>query len=303
MSIIENNQTPPNGLIQGFEDYFNLLISPEQVPIDTNAQLPIKQQSNPSKRQTKKRQLSCTIQDNTEDDSQEVPKRKPKKKRKSGQRKRVNYCFEIHRSGCPLKEDSRLYCKVFLKGKLKSEVDLIKGARGKWAYTFYDERKDKNERRYWPSQSSGPIIQDPCSCLLCNKLNLHESDSSPFTEDPLALAPLDSDYHYQSSTSSVIDNSASTNENSASINENSDDESNIFPYPLYHGASVEHFQTLNYQIRSSNDSPMQSTTYCFDHMHKPVLRSSNDQCRSWPDNFGAFPSINEGLFLEYNEFL
>lgn len=124
----------------------------------------------------------------------------PKKKKETPKRKRVNYCFEIHRSGCQANKDSKLYCKVFLKGKLQSEVDLIKGARGKWAYTFYDQRKKKKERRYWPSQSSGPVIEDPCNCDKCapngiqivptNNTNMmannshHEEEySSPSTEE------------------------------------------------------------------------------------------------------------------------
>jgi len=110
-----------------------------------------------------------------------------KKKKETPKRKRVNYCFEIHRSGCSLNKDSKLYCKVFLKGKLQSEVDLIKGARGKWAYTFFDQRKKKKERRYWPSQSSGPIIEDSCSCDKCvPNSTSHDEEvdfSSPSTED------------------------------------------------------------------------------------------------------------------------
>jgi len=77
-----------------------------------------------------------------------------------------------------------------LKGKLQSEVDLIKGARGKWAYTFYDQRKKKKERRYWPSQSSGPVIEDPCNCDKCSPNNTaqivsndEEFSSSPSTEE------------------------------------------------------------------------------------------------------------------------
>jgi len=73
------------------------------------------------------------------------PPKTSKKKKETPKRKRINYCFEIHRSGCSLNKDSKLYCKVFLKGKLQSEVDLIKGARGKWAYTFYDQRKKKKK--------------------------------------------------------------------------------------------------------------------------------------------------------------
>jgi len=77
-----------------------------------------------------------------------------------------------------------------LKGKLQSEVDLIKGARGKWAYTFFDQRKKKKERRYWPSQSSGPVIEDPCNCDKCTPNNIaqivsndEEFSSSPSTEE------------------------------------------------------------------------------------------------------------------------
>lgn len=110
-----------------------------------------------------------------------------KKKKDTPKRKRVNYCFEIHRSGCPQNKESKLYCKVFLKGKLQSEVDLIKGARGKWAYTFYDQRKKKKERRYWPSQSSGPVIEDPCGCDKCILPSIPTEEegefSSPSTEE------------------------------------------------------------------------------------------------------------------------
>jgi len=132
-----------------------------------------------------------------EGDEEVSPTKKPKKgkgskksKKDTPKRKRVNYCFEIHRSGCALNKDAKLYCKVFLKGKLQSEVDLIKGARGKWAYTFYDQRKKKKERRYWPSQSSGPIIEDICSCDKCvpSTINDEEVDfSSPSTEEATLL--------------------------------------------------------------------------------------------------------------------
>lgn len=119
----------------------------------------------------------------------------PKKKKETPNRKRINYCFEIHRSGCSLNKDAKLYCKVFLKGKLQSEVDLIKGARGKWAYTFYDQRKKKKERRYWPSQSSGPVIEDACDCEKCIPNNCSNSN--------LAVNNTDEDFSSSPSTEEV----------------------------------------------------------------------------------------------------
>lgn len=200
-----------------FDDYFNALITP--VPENKKIELPpIKQEKHLLKENTeikpdqfamikpstipsnlngnKKRVIevpkeSNEIQEQEKDSKQPNKKTKKstknaKKKKEAPKRKRVNYCFEIHRSGCPLNKDSKLYCKVFLKGKLQSEVDLIKGARGKWAYTFYDQRKKKKERRYWPSQSSGPVIEDPCNCEKCIPNSAHEEEvdfSSPSTEE------------------------------------------------------------------------------------------------------------------------
>lgn len=86
----------------------------------------------------------------------------------SKKKRRVNYCFDIHKVYCPFTKKEKYYCNVSLQGKLQETVDLIKGKRGKYAYTFYDQRKQRKERRYWPSQSCGPVLEDTCNCERCN---------------------------------------------------------------------------------------------------------------------------------------
>jgi len=85
----------------------------------------------------------------------------------ASERKRSNYCFDIHRVSCPYERTERYYCNVSLQGKLQETVELVKGKRGKYAYTFFDQRKQKQERRYWPSQSCGPVVEDDCECERC----------------------------------------------------------------------------------------------------------------------------------------
>jgi len=93
-------------------------------------------------------------------------------------KRRTNYCFDIHRTFCPHSKKENFYCNVSLQGKLQETVDLIKGKRGKYAYTFYDHRKQRKERRYWPSQSCGPIIEDGCSCSNCHLDKVTQTFSS-----------------------------------------------------------------------------------------------------------------------------
>jgi len=83
-------------------------------------------------------------------------------------KRRTNYCFDIHRIYCPHSKKEKYYCNVTLQGNLQETVELIKGKRGKYAYTFYDQRKQRKERRYWPSQSCGPVLEDTCPCKHCN---------------------------------------------------------------------------------------------------------------------------------------
>jgi len=87
-------------------------------------------------------------------------------------KRRTNYCFDIHRMYCPHSKKEKYYCNVTLQGKLQETVDLIKGKRGKYAYTFYDQRKQRKERRYWPSQSCGPVLEDGCHCKYCSQDNI-----------------------------------------------------------------------------------------------------------------------------------
>lgn len=87
----------------------------------------------------------------------------------ASKKRRTNYCFDIHRIYCPTTKKEKYYCNVTLQGKLQQTVDLVKGKRGKYAYTFYDHRKRSQERRYWPSQSCGPVIEDNCSCKCCTE--------------------------------------------------------------------------------------------------------------------------------------
>ena len=168
-----------------FDDYFNVLIAPPEQRIYKNEPQDIKPQKeilneqliapnnyvgtkvaslkNKKRSHDLSKDAAFEVKDeeydedddnNEEEEEEEIPNKKNKKGAKNAKkkkdipkRKRVNYCFEIHRSGCTLNKDSKLYCKVFLKGKLQSEVDLIKGARGKWAYTFYDQRKKKKRKK------------------------------------------------------------------------------------------------------------------------------------------------------------
>jgi len=91
--------------------------------------------------------------------------------------KRSNYCFDIHRTYCPNTNQEKFYCNVSLQGKFQETVDLIKGKRGKYAYTFFDKRKNRKERRYWPSQSCGPVSEDNCDCDSCKIHKIHSIET------------------------------------------------------------------------------------------------------------------------------
>jgi len=106
---------------------------------------------------------------------------------KKGKR-RTNYCFDIHRIFCPYTKKEKFYCNVSLQGKLQETVDLIKGKRGKYAYTFYDQRKQRKERRYWPSQSCGPVIEDSCVCKDCHLDKVTQS-FAPSDDDSVPKLP------------------------------------------------------------------------------------------------------------------
>jgi len=93
-------------------------------------------------------------------------------------KRRTNYCFEIHRVYCPHSKSQKYFCNVTLSGKLQETVDLIQGKRGKFAYIFYDARKQRHERRYWPSQSCGPVLEDNCTCEKCDTPKTKKPKSS-----------------------------------------------------------------------------------------------------------------------------
>jgi len=203
-TMLKHRQPSPNIIQQNYLQIMQTTANPNNLPIAMVNSVPTKIKIVQGKRKIAETTNNLQVPNNNDyllDEEEDLEVYSPAKKTKKGakgtkkttkkenpKRKRVNYCFEIHRSGCALNKNAKLYCKVFLKGKLQSEVDLIKGARGKWAYTFYDQRKKKKERRYWPSQSSGPIIEDPCSCDKCIPGNSLSNDeevdfSSPSTED------------------------------------------------------------------------------------------------------------------------
>jgi len=221
-------------------------------------------------------------------------------------------------------KDSKLYCKVFLKGKLQCEVDLIKGARGKWAYTFYDQRKKKKERRYWPSQSSGPVIEDPCNCMRCIPKNItttssttgtsnHEDVdfSSPSTEE-MTLVEYDNS-QYNCTKNNLLHNSQQMNEyeipNQYQAHSHSGEpQFTIVNLPVqvsYHDLNQYHQGNI-YNLKSSNDFQEKRNQYILkassdfqdNRIPQYILKSSNDfgnnNQRPWSD----FLQNNN---LEYNQ--
>jgi hypothetical protein len=123
------------------------------------APIPIVEQKSPKKEKKEKKEKGEKRKRNDEQKSTE--------KSKKSNKKRTNYCFQIHKSCCPFEKRERLFCRVYLQGKLRETCALTKGARGKYAYTFFDERKQKRERRYWPSQSCGTCTEVKCTCSSC----------------------------------------------------------------------------------------------------------------------------------------
>lgn len=347
-----------------FDDYFNVLIGPEQRIFKFESQ-----DTKPQKELLNEQLIApnnyvgtkvATLKNNKrshdlskdgafeekddeeyddEEEEEEIPNKKnkkntknPKKKKDTPKRKRVNYCFEIHRSGCTLNKDSKLYCKVFLKGKLQSEVDLIKGARGKWAYTFYDQRKKKKERRYWPSQSSGPVIEDPCNCERCigsnhvatvfksnvsitnnNNININNEEeadfSSPSTEE-ITLVEYDQNNMLNNMMVNNVNMYSYGNEYQNPIfNENLSLQYKLKNFPnqieyqefneYNYKAPTESVSKNFYNLKSSNDfqdnrAYFLKTSNDYPESNQSNLKSSNDYLNN-PSNqrWGDFLSGNE----------
>jgi len=207
-----------------------------------------------------------------------------------------------------------------LKGKLQSEVDLIKGARGKWAYTFFDQRKKKKERRYWPSQSSGPVIEDSCSCDKCvPNSTSHDEEvdfSSPSTEEATLFeydasnrgAPQDlqQSLHQQNEYQQLMGQYSVDQNQLVYLNNKMQMANNYFTNEQFQGQynhyaiKSNEYQKNNMNLKSSNDFQ--------DRNH--YLKNSNDlyHQRAWDNYFHSSNTIpidygDDGFFSVENNFL
>jgi len=151
--------------------------SPKETPEKNKAVQKKGSQKKSSKKETKGKQVQEKVTKEKKSLKRSRSSEEPASSEAASKKRRTNYCFDIHRIYCPQTKKEKYYCNVTLQGKLQETVDLIKGKRGKYAYTFYDHRKRSKERRYWPSQSCGPVIEDGCACKNCSETTIDDGCS------------------------------------------------------------------------------------------------------------------------------